>query len=368
MKFVFWQPMLCIHQSAHARALAELGHQVVVAAEQDLSPARRRLGWGLPDLSGVEVLVAPHQDQVQALAVDSMQDSLHLIVGTRGWKLGRQAYLAASQRGARIALLQESGDPRGLRGLARRAAYSLQHAQMAKHVEFVLAMGEMGTHWYQQCGWPIESVFPYAYFMERAETVCPSVLGQNSDPVQIVYAGQFIRRKGLDLLLHSLSALTALDWRLSLVGSGPEEAALRAMADGLGLSDRIRFCGSLAHQEALGLVASSDLLVLPSRFDGWGAVVSEALMMGVPAVCSDRCGASVLLADSARGRVFRSESENELAAALRHQIEKGKVEPEGRTAVIKWTRQIEGPSAARYLLQVLDHLGGLIPRPLPPWT
>ena len=50
-------------------------------------------------------------------------------------------------------------------------------------------------------------------------------------------------------------------------------------------------------------MAAADVLVLPSRFDGWGAVVNEALMVGTPVICSDRCGASDVIENGRNGYV-----------------------------------------------------------------
>lgn len=51
-RFVFWQRMLCLHQSAHSRSLYEMGHDVTVVAEQVLGDERQALGWHIPDLGG----------------------------------------------------------------------------------------------------------------------------------------------------------------------------------------------------------------------------------------------------------------------------------------------------------------------------
>ena len=52
------------------------------------------------------------------------------------------------------------------------------------------------------------------------------------------------------------------------------------------------------------VICESDCLVLPSRYDGWGAVISEALMVGTPVICSDNCGAANVVTASNVGSVF----------------------------------------------------------------
>ena len=60
-------------------------------------------------------------------------------------------------------------------------------------------------------------------------------------------------------------------------------------------------------------IAAADLLALPSRWDGWGLVVNEALAVGVPVIASNACGASDLIRQDVNGYVFTSED----AASLR---------------------------------------------------
>jgi glycosyltransferase involved in cell wall biosynthesis len=56
--------------------------------------------------------------------------------------------------------------------------------------------------------------------------------------------------------------------------------------------------------------------VLPSRFDGWGAVVNEALMVGTPVICSDRCGASDVIENGRNGYVFEADNADALLQRL----------------------------------------------------
>jgi glycosyltransferase involved in cell wall biosynthesis len=113
----------------------------------------------------------------------------------------------------------------------------------------------------------------------------------------------------------------------------------------------------------------ADLLAFPSAIDGWGAVVNEALMAGVPVICSDWCGASSLIRPGWNGDVFRSGSVDDLARALRTWVGRGKLPPGQREAIRGWSHCIAGPAIARYVLNVAAFVdGGDNARPTPPWT
>src|ERR1051325_5103774 len=106
--------------------------------------------------------------------------------------------------------------------------------------------------------------------------------------IEILFVGQLVRRKGVDLLLDALAPLWAEypTLRLTLIGEGDERAALESQAAASGFRDRVTFAGARPADEVRTRLMAADLLVLPSRWDGWGMVVNEALAAGVPAIVS----------------------------------------------------------------------------------
>lgn len=110
----------------------------------------------------------------------------------------------------------------------------------------------------------------------------------------------------------------------------------------------------------------SDCLVLPSLHDGWGVVVTEALMVGTPAICSDRCGAAEAVMASGVGGVFRSNDPTSLSKLLCRQIELGRQKSSDRTALASWASSFGARVGAEYLLSVFSHRLADAPRPIAP--
>ncbi len=137
-------------------------------------------------------------------------------------------------------------------------------------------------------------------------------------PPTLLAVGALIPRKGYDLLLAALARLTDLDWRLEIVGPTDRDpacrAALEAQRRAAGLDDRAIFLGAVSDAERDAAYARADLFVAPSRFEGYGMAVAEALTRGVP-VIAGRGGA---LADTAAsGILVDPEDVSGFAAALR---------------------------------------------------
>jgi glycosyltransferase involved in cell wall biosynthesis len=97
--------------------------------------------------------------------------------------------------------------------------------------------------------------------------------------------------KGHDVLVDALARLPGLSWTCRCVGSLDTEpdfvAAVRRAAQAHGLGDRIAFAGVRSRSELADDYAASDLLVLPTRSESYGMVLTEALSRGLPVVASD---------------------------------------------------------------------------------
>ncbi len=103
--------------------------------------------------------------------------------------------------------------------------------------------------------------------------------------------------------------------RLTIAGSGPEEASLRALAAELGLQDRVHFAGSLDRNAIAALYGQADLLLNPSLADNMPNSVLEAMASGVPVVSSHVGGLPYMLRDGETGLLVPPGEPAQLAAA-----------------------------------------------------
>ena len=138
---------------------------------------------------------------------------------------------------------------------------------------------------------------------------------READEVVFLFCGQMIARKGVDVLFAAFARLDARA-RLLLVG---REAELPAMLAALPESARVRveYAGFQSPDVLPRFFAQADVFVLPSRYDGWGVVVNQALGAGLPVVCSDTVGAGHdLVADETNGLKFPSGDDAALARCM----------------------------------------------------
>jgi glycosyltransferase involved in cell wall biosynthesis len=129
----------------------------------------------------------------------------------------------------------------------------------------------------------IETVIPL--FIRPAEVRTKTGYAVAS-PVRLIAVGRLIARKRYDLALEAMARLIEKghDLTLSIFGEGPEQARLEELAAELGLSDRVTFRGFVKNWWAGA--ADYDLFVNPSDEEGFCIVAAEALMTGLPSVCT----------------------------------------------------------------------------------
>lgn len=127
----------------------------------------------------------------------------------------------------------------------------------------------------------------------------------------IIAIGQFIYRKGFDVLLNACSKISG-DYELYIIGGEPTTEYLRIVNE-LCL-DNIKFIDFMKKRDLVKFYLASDIFVLPTREDIWGLVVNEAMSLGLPVISTENCVAGVeLIEDGINGFIVPVEDSNLLA-------------------------------------------------------
>lgn len=370
LELVFWQRIVSIHQAPLIVALAEVpGVKVTYVAEETTSESRRALGWVTPSLGAADFIRAESKQAVAGIVAQFPDRAIHLCQGIRDNGLVGVAQRHLQRRKARVVILSETVDDDGGVGVVKRLIYRLSILSAARWVDCILAIGESTPNWYMERRFPRARVFPFCYFLDASDPVNLScAVESNADYFHIAFIGNIIKRKRLDLLIEALQRLPRdLNFKLTIVGTGPLEQELRRVSVDR-LDGKVIWKGMLSSDEVPLFLAKVDCLVLPSRHDGWGAVVSEALLVGTPVICSDRCGAAVAVRQSRAGGVFRSGDREGLMESLLGVMSRGLGRTAERFHLAAWAKKsLSGPAGARYLIEILRHRFAGAKRPFAPF-
>ena len=173
---------------------------------------------------------------------------------------------------------------------------------------------------------PESRVFAHPY-----EVPCGEALRQSSLTVQtktstqptkrpiFLFVGSLKPRKGVHLLLEACCLLrqqSYQDYTLQVIGDGTQQQELMVLAAQQDLTDRVQWIGRVDYQDLGAYFQQADVFVLPTLEDTWGVVVSEAMVLGKPVLCSQWAGAAELVVDGKNGYCFDPQNPKELAEIM----------------------------------------------------
>ena len=208
-------------------------------------------------------------------------------------------------------LRRRRGVGAALRWLAQRAA--------VRWPDGIAAIGSGAATAYRELSHgrcPVANI-PYCCDMEPFLAIRREARGIGQ-PVRFLYCGQLIHRKGVDLLLDAFcqAAVACRQIELTLVGEGPLRSALEAYIPE-SLRSRIRFAGFQPVAKLPEYFADADVFVLPSRHDGWGVVINQAVAAAMPVICTDAVGAAIdLVAQDENGFLVAVDDSRQIAEAM----------------------------------------------------
>lgn len=138
-----------------------------------------------------------------------------------------------------------------------------------------------------------------------------------SSKKMVLTIGQFIYRKGFDILLGAWSKELDEKYTLVIVGGGEEENQYREYISKHNLKN-VHLVGFKQKNEIFEYYKAADLFVLPTREDIWGLVINEAMAFGLPVIATDMClGAVELIENGVNGYIVPANNCAKLAEAMK---------------------------------------------------
>lgn len=348
-RIIFWQPIDSPHQEAFLEAVAEqFPGEVILGVEQNLPADRAAQGWRKASHNKVRVVDISIPGNHAALTAHSASDSLHVFTGFFSHPLVWSGFSKLAPSQARLAIMSEAPEQTLLTGWLKRLRGRALARRWAHRFAFVLAIGGVGCEFFEAIGFPKEKIIPFGYYLDVPPLADGKPPRRRDDDFRFISAGQLIHRKGIDILIKACAQLPKKGWRLEVYGDGPERASLERLTVQLNLTDRITFYGAVPNDTIWKAMMASDCGVLPSRFDGWGVLVNEALAVGTRVICSDTCGAATLITFADAGQAFPAGCVSTLVDAMSTMRIRRCLDSVGRELIRALAKPGLSPSAAAH--------------------
>lgn len=289
-----------------------------LAARSDVAPRVFYMERAAPDSPWPERPLAPHEQYLPGFWFPLGSARVHVnwrlpsprdfdvIVCNTLMSLTGQWLMRAKLRGARWMFWGE-----------KLGARSRKHDLLTAPLHRAAGIAAIGS-WAERdyaARFPNTRVFNIPYHCELSPFAAEPKLPREPGIVTFLFCGQMIARKGVDQLLAAFATLPE-NARLLLVGREAELPQLLArLAEPV--RNRVRYAGFQAPDALPRFFAQADVFVLPSRHDGWGVVVNQALGAGLPILASDSVGAAHdLVRAGENGFTFPAGDANALAASM----------------------------------------------------
>jgi glycosyltransferase involved in cell wall biosynthesis len=364
---VFWMNIPSMIMAPSIRWLANHA-DVDCIFSQGLRSDRIDLGWAIPDFGNAKIFYLNASDpikEVQSRLLNySNTETVHLVSGLGSYKVYNPVFTRA--KNCLIGVISEAACMKGLRGSFSFLRAKLRRSLLDNRISFICAFGEIGLRYFTALGFPEKKLFPFAY---QAPHHFETSVGSSRVPdgfLRLLFVGQQIDRKGIDILLHSMVELPSTVL-LTIAGSGSDEMKYRALAQYLKIDLRVNWLGRVANQKLPALYAAHDLVVVPSRFDGWAAVANEGIMSGKPVIISDACGAADMITGTGAGTVFCSDQVTSLSNTIYSYVLAPDLLKNQQNRAYEARECISGEAIGRYLLGIIKYNLSGGDRPVVPW-
>jgi glycosyltransferase involved in cell wall biosynthesis len=169
----------------------------------------------------------------------------------------------------------------------------------------------------------------------------------------LVSVGALIERKGHDRTIAALPHLPG--YTLMIAGQGPERDALLALAQRLGVGDRVRLLGAIPHPLLPELFSAADASVLSSSREGWANVLLESMACGTPVVASNIPGNPEVVQEPAAGLVVDDNTPEGIAAG----ISKLFATPPDRATTRAYAERFSWDDTTHGQIALFEHLVGM---------
>lgn len=375
-KVITWQPVLTDHQAFTYEELSRQAHMPVIAYVTKMEDETRRAqGWTDTQVSSIERRLIPNHGMLRYCFQEmrTYRNEIHFFGSPFEQPRLMLCLVMALWLGIEFYLISEPYSPitqgyfsdgvgllNRIKSWTRPLVYRTYILALRRRLAGIFAISPLALRQFRAAGMPREKLFPFGYFVPRVGH--PLAVPNNDASLRIVFVGSLIARKGVDILIDAICRANKLGCEIYLDIFGPGE-----LKDPHVRLPQINIRGALPFGKAQDVMAAYDLLVLPSRYDGWGVVVNEALCAGVPVICSDSVGAKTVVDAFGAGVIFESGN-----AEMLCEIVMGVARSRDRLRVMRRGTVSAGdalqPSvAAKYMLDIMRSSNGHKNDVLSPW-
>lgn len=377
-KIFCWSPVLTDHVSFTYSALSEtIGSPITCLILKKVNKTRKNQGWKTTKLANLKIFKLPYfgflitslfyllknrkDVHIFGSPFESIRIFLIIIIATR---LNIRVYLISeSYSPIPLNYLNNSGSIlENIKVWLRPYIYRAYVTLIGPKLRGIFAISNLSIEQFEKAGVSKEKIFPFGYFTPKKINFDAMRVTKNIGSLRLIFVGSLIPIKGLSTLIKATEIASQNSDKIKLDIYGPGEIKSFNIK-----KPNIKYKGIIPFGSSQEIFSKYDLMVLPSLYDGWGVVVNEALLSGIPVLCSNMVGARVLIEKFRVGEIFSSGDHVGLAEILTKYEKNKNLLYEYKSGLSKVGRIITPKNAALYISQTISADLKGITKPVSPW-
>lgn len=290
------------------------------------------------------------------------EDADFIILGGNYFALNNLiAAMILKSRGKRLGFFSERlGQSSGLRHLIKKIYLSL----FLSMIDLMILIGHTARQSYNRLGLSDFNSVIVPYNIDPSPYHNAGSDHQIRDAIRLrlncsnkftcLVSGALIERKGVDIAIRTLNMLEQKypdKFALIILGGGALEQQYREMS-----GSNIHFEGFQQKDELPAYFAAADVFLFPTRYDGWGLVVNEAISAGLPVICSSQAGASEYITEGVNGFIVHDEELSSYTTLLEKLFHRDSLRKTMRQNNLLLSKSISSEAMADQLLGAIKGL------------
>lgn len=353
MEHVFWLEHHPRSISGLIEYLSKEDKVYCVCYDDDIFENRSSMGWSNDEFSNVEFIYLnrlPNSHEFLIKFCETHNDSINYIMGIRSGNISGvvQRYLLSLKK-KKIFMIAERpyfyGKNR-FESFLLRLLYRWYGFKYQNKITGVFAMGNMGVESYKK--WSHGNVFPFLY--PRFNNFEPNKQVSALTPIKALYVGQLDYRKGIDILIDVFNNLPSTIHLDVVGGNGNIQDKIK---EKISNTPNVTFLGVWPSNDVARNMSSYDVCIVPSRYDGWGMNVMEALEAEVGVITTDQTGSKDLIYASGAGMVVKAGSFEELNKVLFEVVKNPSLTKEWKSKAREYKGRISQETVGSYVRNIV---------------
>jgi glycosyltransferase involved in cell wall biosynthesis len=378
MKIVSWQAVFTEHQVHLLRALGKIpGTSLQVHTASEESAERKLQGWVKPEWTDLKVSTFHYWGWLVPgiRVIRDNPDAVHLFSGLWAsrrffflllyavWKKRKVGLLVEPYGDTKDGYLKDQGELKGwLLTKLRPLFYGIAGRLLGKQITPILAISPKAVRQFERAGFQAKNIYPFGYFVPIQEYEKNTETHATDNVLRIIFVGALISRKGINIIekIALYCYQKSIPITFDIYGPGNPRSLLNVCPN-------INYRGAIVFGQSQRVMANYDLLIVPSKYEGWGVVVNEALLQGVPVLASSKVGASALIEQSAAGSIFDPNNIPALINIIESLTKDRKILQNWSIKAKIYSKKLSPEVAATYMMGCIESSLNGTDKPTCPW-